>query len=140
MPPPMPTPIDVPQPVIAPPPTMFAPIAPLAPPAPKPVRVARQAERVATPPVATAPVDAGPSDYLYAPAPSYPYLARQEHQQGTVVLLISIDDAGVPVSVTIDQSSGYAILDKVAQKAAQDYRFRVGDNRQFRVPITFEEN
>jgi protein TonB len=136
MPPPTLTPIDIPQPIIAPPTTMIAPIAPLATPLPKPVRVAR---RVAQSPVAAAPVDAGPSDYLYAPAPPYPYAARQEHEQGTVILLVLIDEVGAPVSVTIDQSSGYPILDDVAQKAARDYRFRVGNSRALRVPIAFQE-
>ena len=131
-PPPPPTPIDIPQPVIAPPTTMLAPVAPLA--MPKPVRVARRVVAVTA-----APVDAGPSDYLYAPAPPYPYAARQEREQGTVILLVLIDDAGAPTSVTVEQSSGYAILDTVAQKTARDYRFRVGDSRALRVPITFQE-
>jgi len=137
--PPVTLPMNIPQPVIVPPNPVFAPIAPLASPRPKPVW-AHRAQRAAAPRVATAPVNAGPSDYLYAPPPSYPYSARQMHQQGTVVLLVSIDDAGVPLSVSIDQSSGYSILDKVAQKAVQTYRFRVGDSRQLRVPITFVEN
>jgi protein TonB len=137
--PPTPTPVDIPQPVIAPPTTMLAPVAPLAPPSPRPVRVARRVAQPRVVATAAAPVDAGPSDYLYAPAPPYPYAARQQRQQGTVILLVLIDEAGAPTSVTIEQSSGFSLLDEVAQKTARDYRFRVGDSRTLRVPITFQE-
>ncbi len=139
MPPPTPQLVTVPQPVITPPTTTVTPVAPLAPPAPKPVKVARRAPPVEAPP-ASAPVDAGPSDYLDAPPPSYPYAARQGHEEGTVVLLVVINEQGQPVSVTIDRSSGFPILDSVAQKqVANEFRFRVGSSRALRVPISFQE-
>jgi protein TonB len=136
--PPPPTPIDLPPPVLTPPTTMTTPVAPLAPPAPKPVKVVRHVQPQVAPPVPSGPVDAGPSDYLYAPPPTYPYAARQAHEEGTVVLLVMIDEAGSPVSVSVDQSSGYPILDRTALEAAREYRFRVGNSRQLRVPMHFE--
>ena len=136
VPPPAPPPIDIPAPVIAPPTAVLVPLPPPIVSAPKPVRVVHRVQQAS---VAPTPVDAGPSDYLYAPAPTYPYAARQGREQGTVILLVSIDEAGSPVSVAIDQSSGYPILDAAAQRAVGEFRFRVGDNREFRVPITFQE-
>jgi protein TonB len=137
--PPAPAPVETPQPVLAQPP-VIEPVPPRALPVLRAVPVALLVENGnANVPEAPTAVDAGPSDYLYAPKPSYPYEARQNREEGTVLLRVTIDDGGVPVSVTIDKSSGFSILDNVAQKGVETFRFRVGDNRVFRVPITFEE-
>jgi protein TonB len=51
------------------------------------------------------------------PAPyPYPHLAEQLGYQGTVILLLRVDDAGLVVSAEIHQSSGSMILDAHAQE------------------------
>jgi TonB family protein len=51
------------------------------------------------------------------PAPyPYPHLAEQLGYQGTVILLLTVDDAGKVVSADIHQSSGSMILDANAQE------------------------
>jgi periplasmic protein TonB len=83
-------------------------------PAPPPVEL-RQAE--------TAPVKQGPTttgdtgDRGDRPRPAhYPEQARQWGQQGTVVLLLTVDDVGAVTSVIVKTSSGSAILDRDAAK------------------------
>jgi len=46
----------------------------------------------------------------------YPDLAQKMEVQGTVVLLLTVDDAGKVVSADIKESSGSPILDEDAQK------------------------
>jgi TonB family protein len=46
---------------------------------------------------------------------SYPHIAEQLGQQGTVTLLLTVDDAGRVVSADIHESSGSPILDGHAQ-------------------------
>jgi protein TonB len=49
------------------------------------------------------------------PAPPYPPIAEQLGYQGTVILLLTVDDSGKVVSADIHQSSGSMILDGNAQ-------------------------
>jgi protein TonB len=84
------------------------------------------------------PVHVGPSDYLVAPPPEYPFAAKQRREQGAVMLLVQVDGAGYPTSVSVSSSSGYSILDNAAQRQVQnEFRFRVGSSRQLLVPVTF---
>ena len=46
------------------------------------------------------------------PQPQYPLMAEQLGQQGSVVLLLTVDDAGVVASVEVKQTSGFSILDR----------------------------
>jgi protein TonB len=46
----------------------------------------------------------------------YPQMAKEMRQQGTVKLLLTVDDVGKIVSVEIKESSGSPILDNDAQK------------------------
>jgi TonB family protein len=51
------------------------------------------------------------------PAPDpYPEMAKQLGQQGTVVLLLTVDDVGAVTSVTVKESSGSPILDRNARE------------------------
>jgi len=51
------------------------------------------------------------------PAPDrYPQIAQELGQQGTVTLLVTVDDVGRVVSVEIKESSGSPVLDGAAQK------------------------
>jgi protein TonB len=49
------------------------------------------------------------------PEPQYPVIALQLGQQGTVKLLVTVDDSGRVVSVEVQESSGSPILDHNAQ-------------------------
>jgi periplasmic protein TonB len=132
--PPTPVPLTPPEPtpLIMPP----APLPQAVVAAPKPVKIHRAPP--ASRPQAAPAADASPSDYLVAPPPSYPYNARQQHQEGTVILVVLINDAGEPVSVSIGQSSGFPLLDATAQhQVADHFRFKVGNARVLRVPIDF---
>jgi protein TonB len=55
--------------------------------------------------------------------PAYPESARRRGQQGRVVLEVSVSPEGMPVSVTVAQSSGYPMLDAAAQNAVERWRF-----------------
>jgi periplasmic protein TonB len=48
------------------------------------------------------------------PQPPYPDMALKLGEQGTVVLLLTVDDSGLVQSITIKETSGSAILDRSA--------------------------
>lgn len=54
--------------------------------------------------------------------PEYPALAQQNGWHGTVLLRITIDEAGSVVEAKIETSSGFAILDSAAKKAVEAWR------------------
>lgn len=58
-----------------------------------------------------------PPRYKSSPKPPYPGTARQNGNEGTVRLSVSLDANGKPQAVTLLRSSGHPELDK----AAQDY-------------------
>jgi protein TonB len=74
------------------------------------------------------------------PAPPYPQIARQEGEQGTVVLLISGDEAGNVASVEVKESSGFPILDRSTQDfVKRHWRLPAGANAQlFQTSITYQ--
>jgi TonB family protein len=49
------------------------------------------------------------------PEPPYPELAQQLSQQGTVLLVLTVDDVGAVTSVSVKESSGSALLDRTAR-------------------------
>ncbi|MAM95178.1 energy transducer TonB [Parvibaculum sp.] len=55
--------------------------------------------------------------------PHYPDRARSLDQQGVVKVRIKLDHRGDPMDVAILASSGYALLDHAAIKAARKWRF-----------------
>jgi protein TonB len=55
--------------------------------------------------------------------PKYPESARQAGQEGTAVVRIQILANGLPGEVTIDSTSGYAVLDDAAVAAVQKWQF-----------------
>lgn len=148
MPPPPPAPAEMPVPSLPPLPLPVEPVA-LQEVATIPVPHKRtpQPHKVAetpAPPPSVAPqespppTDAGPPEYLADPRPVYPFVARQRRQEGTVLLLVTLDEAGNPSSVTVEQSSGYSILDKAAQKqVAAAWRFKPGQGSKVLVPVEF---
>jgi TonB family protein len=50
------------------------------------------------------------------PYPPYPQIALETGQEGTVVLLLTVDDSGVVQSVTIKETSGSSLLDRSAKE------------------------
>lgn len=73
------------------------------------------------------------------PLPAYPEIARQEGQQGLVVLAITVNDSGIITDVQVKESSGYPMLDR----AAKDWVKRhwiippTGGTRNYEAPINF---
>lgn len=122
---------------------------PLPPPKPKlkpkpPVQPKPQATPKPTSTTATAP--AGPTNTPTArrnPKPPYPDMARKRGQEGTVVLLVDVDEKGVPYNVSIEKSSGYDLLDQSALKTVRKWRFNpsrragLAVKGQVRAPIRF---
>lgn len=56
--------------------------------------------------------------------PEYPLQAQQHGEQGDVLLSIHVLPNGAADSVSVTQSSGYAILDEAAAKAVWNWRFQ----------------
>jgi len=69
------------------------------------------------------PIDTGGSmvdlGVQFGPAPTYPRAAIQRRFAGTVLLRIHVDATGHPIEVSIEQSSGFRILDEAALKQVQ---------------------
>lgn len=121
-----------------------------------PVVVPTDAGRLAAPPVTApsllpatpgtgelaAPVEAS---LAYRSAPlRFPARALAQRMQGTVLLRVLVDEVGKPVQVDVEQSSGYALLDRSArEQVLADWRFQPAlVNGQAvrawaRVPVTF---
>lgn len=77
-----------------------APVAPTAPPAP------------AMPRTMTSGIE-----YLHAPQPDYPPLAKRMGEQGKTILRVLVNDKGRPERVDVQTTSGYARLDEAARQA-----------------------
>ena len=90
----------------------------------------------AAPVVATAaqPVAGMASDL----PPVYPEAARRRGQQGRVIVRVEVSADGRPLSVNIEQGSGYASLDEAAENAVQKWRFVPATHDGAPVPSTTE--
>ncbi len=77
-----------------------------------------------TAPAARGPVTVSAVEYLQAPKPDYPLMAKRAGEQGKVVLRILIDEKGLPERVDIQQSAGYPRLDDAARAAGLRAVFR----------------
>jgi len=74
------------------------------------------------------------------PEPPYPPIALQTGEQGTVVLLLTGDDAGNVVSVDVKESSGFPVLDHATvDYIKHHWRLPTGaGNRLFQTSITYK--
>jgi len=74
------------------------------------------------------------------PEPPYPPIALQTGEQGTVVLLLTGDDAGNVVSVDVKESSGFPVLDHATVDFIKHHwRLPAGaGNRLFQTSITYQ--
>lgn len=71
--------------------------------------------------VTTAPLfDAA---YLNNPAPEYPAQAKRRGMQGSVMLGVVVRHDGTAKSVTVAESSGFAMLDESAKDAVSRWKF-----------------
>lgn len=66
--------------------------------------------------------------------PRYPIFSRRMHEEGTVLLLLSVKN-GVVSSVSLEKSSGFPLLDSSAKKAAKKWEF--GGDGEFKVKVPF---
>lgn len=74
---------------------------------------------------------------IYAPQPLYPSLRNGKKPEGSGIFLVHIDPkTGVVRSVSVEKSTGFAILDKAAIDAYRRWKFRPG-NSKAKIPITF---
>ena len=74
------------------------------------------------------------------PYPPYPETALKFGQQGTVILLLTVDDGGLIQSVTVKESSGSPILDRSAMEFVKRHWIVPPGNgvRVFEAPITYQ--
>lgn len=94
-------------------------------------------------PVVAAPVEAS---LAYRSAPlRFPTRALQQRMHGTVLLRVLVDETGKPVQVSVEQGSGYALLDRSAtEQVMAGWRFQPAlvDGHAVRawarVPVSFE--
>ena len=76
--------------------------------------------------------------WMFAPFPSYPYLARSQHKTGVVMIKAAIGPDGKVSRVDILQSSGHIELDEAAVKAVRLWRaHKQYAGKSFKFPITF---
>ncbi len=127
-PPATPPTVAVTQPTALPVPLQAAESASVTPEAPTPTP-ATTAPAVANPAPAAAPpspqtlIPPSAIRYLEAPAPQYPRASRRLGETGTVVVRVYVDEAGLPRTVQVAQSSGFTQLDDAAVAAVQQARF-----------------
>jgi len=158
-----------PPPVLPPPlpvelkPLLHPPILPRALPRPTPVSppvvMPSEEGRIAAPPISAPtllPSDTAPGTAVAAPAIEaslayraaplrFPAQARQQRMHGTVMLRVLVDETGKPLQVTVEQGSGYALLDRSARdQVLAGWRFQPAMvNGQAvrawaRVPVSFQ--
>jgi TonB family protein len=74
------------------------------------------------------------------PEPPYPPIALQTGEQGTVVLLLTGDDAGNVISVDVKESSGFPVLDHATvDYIKHHWRLPAGaGNRLFQTSIIYQ--
>jgi protein TonB len=89
----------------------------------------RQEER--TPPVITEEL------ILEKTLPVYPLVARRRGEEGKVLLRVNLSQSGAVKDVTLEESSGFELLDKAALKAVRHWRFSRKAARTVLVPINF---
>ena len=97
------------------------------------------------PDVGTAPIEA---TLAYRAVPlKYPAPALRSRMEGTVILKVLVDENGVPQDVTIEKSSGYAVLDRSArEQVMRGWKFQPATvsghavRAWARVPVTFSVN
>lgn len=70
-------------------------------------------------------------------SPDYPSFSRKRKEEGTVKIIITIEN-GIVSSAEIEQSSGYERLDASALRAVKQWRFDHSSKVRARVPFAFK--
>jgi protein TonB len=76
------------------------------------------------PPGPAGPVVVTDSDFIDRVTPDYPEMAKQENIQGDCTIRITIGPQGQVMDASVTSSSGNAMLDNAALKAAKQSRFK----------------
>ena len=138
-----------PLPLPPPPPTLPLVVSEAAPlPSTVPTLVTAPAAPVETPPAPapSLPRTIPPSaiQYIVPPAPVYPRVSARMHESGKAVVRVLIDEGGLPLTVQLATSTGFARLDDAALAAVRNCRFRpwldngVAVAAWANIPIEFE--
>ena len=83
-------------------------------------------------------------NYLDNPEPAYPATARRRHQEGLVLVSVTVSPRGRPTRVVVKTSSGFPLLDAAALAAVQNWKFtpaRMGNlaiESEVEVPVRFK--
>ena len=73
------------------------------------------------------------------PAPEYPWQAKREGQEGTVVVQMLVDEAGRVLQAQAVKPSPWPLLNDAALRAVRKgWKFRRGEQRLYEVAIRFE--
>ncbi|MCA9499478.1 MAG: energy transducer TonB [Nitrospira sp.] len=75
---------------------------------------------------------------LHTERPLYPRMAREQGWQGKVVLRTHISADGTVTSATVQESSGYSLLDESAVQAVKVWSFEPAKNGEFVVSSTVD--
>lgn len=140
---PLPTPVPTPPKVVqkSQPKPQVKPMAPVANTAPAPTAITTQAAPAPAGEASSAPAAAASSavvsdapvrpktvttgiEYIQAPSPEYPSLAKRMGEEGKVMLRILVNEKGRPEQVDVRTSSGFPRLDEAARKAAMNALFK----------------
>ena len=114
--------------------------APTAPPverSPTAVRPPAPASVAAPPPLPLGTDEQRPPSFAGNRPPSYPEIARRSGWEGTVLLRLKIDANGRVLDVTVQESSGYPVLDAEAVNAVRSWKGEPA--RRAGQPIATEE-
>ena len=64
-----------------------------------------------------------PAAYLSTPQPGYPASAREEGEEGVVMLRVRISRDGLPEEIVLERSSGFVALDRAAIAGVKRWTF-----------------
>jgi TonB family protein len=75
---------------------------------------------------------------IYTPRPKYPSLPNGQRPEGTGVFVCHVDfETGLVRSVSVEKSTGFAILDNAAIESYRHWKFKPGTVRRVKIPLTF---
>ena len=94
-------------------------------PTPEPKRVERKlATQRAAPVLATKKANVPQPVVIRNTPPIYPETARRAGWEGRVTVRVEVSADGAPISVALEKSSGYGVLDQAALRAVKGWRFQ----------------
>jgi protein TonB len=64
-----------------------------------------------------------PAAFLHTPEPAYPASAREEGEEGVVLLKVRISRGGLPEEIVLERSSGHGALDRAAIAGVKRWSF-----------------